>query len=292
MGVTFAPTTGEGEGVVGIRDLREARYHNKLSQPKAGSKAATFITRAGATANSAHGHTFAQDAVKCIPGQLAQTSKGIVRPLVQSNLGSAPSLQQQVGSTQALSGRCAAQAGDTQPVGHALQQRPPGPVHSGKRSQSVPLTQPRTTTHHSPEHTLANSPINIINLRKELDKYEKVNRVHADELRYGFSDGFKLGYMEPRELKMSKNLVSANENSEEVLRKIRAEIEKGRVGGPFESPPFTNMRCSPIGLVPKKAPGEFRLIHHLSWPEGNSGNVILTQKKPLSSIRHSTMQSE
>ena len=55
---------------------------------------------------------------------------------------------------------------------------------------------------------------------------------------------------------MSKNLVSANENREEVLKKIRAEIEKGRVGGPFVAPPFMNMRCSPIGLVPKKAPGE------------------------------------
>ena len=54
---------------------------------------------------------------------------------------------------------------------------------------------------------------------------------------------------------MSKNLVSAKDNTAEVLQKIRAEIEKGRIGGPFEAPPFLNMRCSPIGLVPKKAPG-------------------------------------
>ena len=80
-------------------------------------------------------------------------------------------------------------------------------------------------------------------------------------------------------MKLSKNLVSANENSEEVLRKIRAEVEKGRVGGPFEAPPFANMRCSRIGLVPKKAPGEFRLIHHLSWPEGNSVNCHIDPGK-------------
>ena len=233
MGVTFGPTIGEGEGVVGTRDLREVRHHNKHSQAKLSLKAATITTGAGASADIAHGHTFAQDVARYIPGQLAQTSRKKVKiettmtvddtslygsvplkvqiqnkhvetellniPLVQSNLGSAPSLQQRVGSTPALSGRRAPQAGDTQPVGHALQQRPPGPVHSGKRSQSAPLTQPRTTTPHSPEHKLANSPINIINLRKELDKYEKINRVHADELRYGFSDGFKLGYMGPRE---------------------------------------------------------------------------------------------
>ena len=64
-----------------------------------------------------------------------------------------------------------------------------------------------------------------------------------------------------------------------MLRKIGAEIEKGRVGGPFETPPFNNMRCSPIGLVPKKAPGEFRLIHHLSWPEGNSVNCHFDPEK-------------
>ena len=56
------------------------------------------------------------------------------------------------------------------------------------------------------------------------------------------------------------------------MRKIEGEVEKGRVAGPFDNIPFPNLRCSPIGLVPKKNPGEFRLIHHLSWPEGNSVN--------------------
>ena len=94
-----------------------------------------------------------------------------------------------------------------------------------------------------------------------------------------FQRVFKLGYTGPRELKLSKNLVSAKDNTDEVLRKIEAEIEKGRVGGPFDTPPFHNMRCSPIGLVPKKAPGEFRLIHHLSWPEGNSVNFHIDPEK-------------
>ena len=38
------------------------------------------------------------------------------------------------------------------------------------------------------------------------------------------------------------------------------------------SPPFPNIQVSPLGLVPKKAPGEFRLIHHLSFPEGDAIN--------------------
>ena len=36
--------------------------------------------------------------------------------------------------------------------------------------------------------------------------------------------------------------------------------------------PFHPFRVSPLGLVPKKSPGEFRLIHHLSFPRGYSVN--------------------
>jgi len=32
------------------------------------------------------------------------------------------------------------------------------------------------------------------------------------------------------------------------------------------------MFCSPLGIVPKKNPSEFRLIHHLSFPQGSSIN--------------------
>lgn len=42
--------------------------------------------------------------------------------------------------------------------------------------------------------------------------------------------------------------------------------------GPFQYPPFKNIQVSPLGLVPKKKPGEFRLIHHLSYPDGSSIN--------------------
>ena len=40
----------------------------------------------------------------------------------------------------------------------------------------------------------------------------------------------------------------------------------------FPPPPFSVFRVSPLGLVPKKSPGEFRLIHHLSFPKGSSLN--------------------
>ena len=50
------------------------------------------------------------------------------------------------------------------------------------------------------------------------------------------------------------------------------ECSAGRLAGPFTDPPFDDLRISPIGLVPKKESGKFRLIHHLSYPEGKSVN--------------------
>lgn len=46
----------------------------------------------------------------------------------------------------------------------------------------------------------------------------------------------------------------------------------GRVAGPFQQPPFKHFVVSPLGVVNKTEPGAFRLIHHLSYPEGDSVN--------------------
>ncbi len=50
------------------------------------------------------------------------------------------------------------------------------------------------------------------------------------------------------------------------------ELQANRIAGPFQAPPFSTFRVSPLGVVPKKTPGEFRLIHHLSFPRGTSIN--------------------
>lgn len=46
----------------------------------------------------------------------------------------------------------------------------------------------------------------------------------------------------------------------------KESLRANRIAGPFTQPPFPNIQVSPLGLVPKKSPGEFRLIHHLSYP--------------------------
>lgn len=58
------------------------------------------------------------------------------------------------------------------------------------------------------------------------------------------------------------------DNPTSVNNKLSKELAAGRIVGPYDTPPFETFRVSPLGIVPKKLPGEFRLIHHLSYPEG------------------------
>ena len=46
-------------------------------------------------------------------------------------------------------------------------------------------------------------------------------------------------------------------------------------GAPFVQPPFYNLKVSPLGVIPKKQPGEYRVIHHLSFPYGGSVNYFI-----------------
>ncbi|KAM3932738.1 uncharacterized protein RB166_005767 [Leptodactylus fuscus] len=62
------------------------------------------------------------------------------------------------------------------------------------------------------------------------------------------------------------------EHREVVSAKLRKEVALGRMAGPFASPPFEDLVVSPLGVVPKKEPNQFRLIHHLSYPKGASVN--------------------
>ena len=88
----------------------------------------------------------------------------------------------------------------------------------------------------------------------------------------GFSQGFPLHFQGQRQLCTPKNLPSALQNPEYVDKKLAQELAASRIAGPFTSPPFHSFCVSPLGLIPKKIPGDFRLIHHLSFPKGISIN--------------------
>lgn len=131
--------------------------------------------------------------------------------------------------------------------------------------------------------SLAPSPINLTNLTVALSSY---NNDEAEFLLDGFTNGFSLNYTGPRQPRVSKNLNSALQNIQIVQQKIDKELAAGRVAGPFKDPPLVNLQVSPIGLVPKKAPGEYRLIHHLSSPKDFSINDFIDPK--LCSVQYTS----
>ena len=84
------------------------------------------------------------------------------------------------------------------------------------------------------------------------------------------------------------NLKSAYDFPEVIDTKLAKDLSLGRIIGSYAEP-LTNpqFRVSPLGVVPKKSPGEFRMIHHLSYPEGSSMNDFIP--KELSSVQYDTM---
>jgi hypothetical protein len=64
--------------------------------------------------------------------------------------------------------------------------------------------------------------------------------------------------------------MDARDNPSAVNLKLKKEMSKLRISGPFDTSPVQNFAWFPLGLVPKKEPGQFRLIHDLSDPKFTS----------------------
>ena len=105
------------------------------------------------------------------------------------------------------------------------------------------------------------TPINIPSLSKILSNYPNKNYLID-----GFSEGFHLRYKAPPFSSFSRNHQSATLHANALNDLVDRELSAGRIAGPFSSPPFDNFVVSPLGVVPKKEPGKFRLIHDLSFP--------------------------
>jgi hypothetical protein len=69
-----------------------------------------------------------------------------------------------------------------------------------------------------------------------------------------------------------------------VSDKVAKELLAGRMAGPLFDPTFSNLHCSPLGLVPKKDPSNFCMIHHLSHPKGQPVNDCMPTE--LSSVQY------
>lgn len=104
-----------------------------------------------------------------------------------------------------------------------------------------------------------------------LEKYPY--RPSAYQLREGFCSGFRIPSTAVASGLGGWNLASACAKPKIVTAKLLAEVALGRIAGPFCSSPVEDLRLSPLGLVPKKEPGKFSLIHHFSYQVGKRQNL-------------------
>ena len=122
------------------------------------------------------------------------------------------------------------------------------------------------------------TPVSPSILSGYLTGYEPVV---AEYLVSGFHCGFRLGCQDipPPNAGLVQNLKSAFQFADIVDEKVQSELAKHRIMGPYSSPPsFPDFRVSPLGVVPKKVSGEFRMIHHLSYPRNYSVNDLIPRE--------------
>ena len=63
---------------------------------------------------------------------------------------------------------------------------------------------------------------------------------------------------------------------------LYTELVKGRVAGPFSSPPLPHLHISRFGVIPKKhQPGKWRWILHLSSGMQWQGNYFVDMALPF-----------
>lgn len=127
------------------------------------------------------------------------------------------------------------------------------------------------TTQPSNKGFKVSTPINVSSLQQYLDGYYLKQSV-IDGFTYGFSLG-TVGYVPALS---ANNHRSVSTHLDFVRTKLSSEILKQKIKGPFKTKPFHDLVCSPLGVVPKKDPNSFRLIHDLSYPSwGSSVNSFI-----------------
>lgn len=149
----------------------------------------------------------------------------------------------------------------------------------------MPIHYTKLNNQQSPQtNKLVVTPVKVNVLGQFLEGYDDHLKTFLYE---GFKQGFKIQYQGPRQQRFCKNLLSVQQHENIVAEKLQKEVSLGRIAGPFNFLPFSNLQCSPIGIVPKKEINEFRLIHHLSYPDGASINDFIPDE--LCSVSYTTV---
>ena len=132
------------------------------------------------------------------------------------------------------------------------------------------------------------SPVNADVLEKLLVESD-YNAKKTKRIVEGFRRGFDLGYRGPSNVELtSPNLKFTVEDEVDLWNKVMKEVRVKRCAGPYpiEEPPFKHFIQSPIGLVPKDAGRETRLIFHLSYPRNGSTSVNINTPKRKSKVKY------
>ena len=113
------------------------------------------------------------------------------------------------------------------------------------------------------------TPIRPLELERELANHP--NKGFVRQLLHNVTHGCCIGYDGPHFSHVAQHLPTAYTHAHVITSSIEKECLAGRMAGPYTQPPLPHLRCSGLGVVPKKD-GGWRVIYHLSAPHGSSIN--------------------
>ena len=131
-----------------------------------------------------------------------------------------------------------------------------------------------------------NTPVRSEKLPLYLDGYDPEKAAYLTK---GFSEGFRIESegLEGECLRVDNPRLPVQLRPV-LQKKLQKELDGGRILGPFDEPPFPNLRVSPIKVAPKKTPGDYRFINNLSYPyDEEAVNTSIPRYKV--SVQYSTV---
>ena len=133
---------------------------------------------------------------------------------------------------------------------------------------------------------LLGAPTPLRRSQFEMELRHHPNKAWVSRLLLGITQGVDIGYVGPREPTNARNLPSAHMHPQVVEAELQKEVQAGQIRGPFHRRPLPALRCSGLGVVPKKA-NKWRMIQHLSARAGSSANDFIP--KEAFSLHYSSM---
>ena len=128
------------------------------------------------------------------------------------------------------------------------------------------------------------TPIDVSQLEYELRSHP--NQAWCSGLIKSLRHGVRIGFQGQRTTRTNRNLHSAFHHPGVIDKELQKECARGRMAGPYQDPPLTNLQCAGVGVVPKKD-GSWRMIMHLSAPQQGSINEGID--KETYSLRYSNI---